>query len=724
MLSNKQAALIAPLALFALILCTLNGCQASRLGDPDVKSQPGNDAGQVQEPSGEPQGIAAMLPSPSALLALYEEQAGSKLASYTESDLIRHGADYTNYFPHKNLSDDGNILEFHPSWSDTTGKTEGNLSYCVYTYTVEGYDRTPRIRYGWSDPPEDFSTVWLGLANWGADRWDWRQAEEDGTTNLASMEPYIQPSAHHVFIYMVHASMDVSALRYIGLGPRQVEAVLTAAPKYSLPPVSATASTAASTTAVGSIAKHEFDWDGDGVFEVDQGTVGASVHDVSETGSYAVSARVTNSYGEQDTASDSYQVVGTWQHTWGLPEIDCLYAVTTDDTEYCYAAGSLESSSKGLQIVVLKYRLDGELQWVRAWGDTEDDCAMDIQFYFDSLYIAGYTENFGAGEKDVLLQRWDTDGNVAWTRTWGGTSVDTGTGIAVTPNGVYVCGEERVSGTGGNDALLLKYNHDGALQWEKSWAGDDSDIAEDVLSTYNIITDSYYLNLTGRTDDWGGINLVLYLQFNEGGALTIQKAWEATSGTPNQSGHAIASYGYPPTLYIAGDTGYSEELSSLLLEVGSGTTATAVSWGDIRRDHAYGLVAKGDHILVCGETEFFEDTYGAFLVDISPSGGYQGSRTWQAGIDSYFYGIVSFPGTGVLLAGAGASADLGNWHTWTATLTPRDGTWNNLSGTVQSPTGVTASPILESVIVTNGVEDIGDGFGYIDECALVSFGLP
>jgi len=660
------------------------------------------------------------MPAPGVLLAQYSAKNGGKHVSYEQEDLIKFGRQYEGGFPRRNVAQVGDTAEFHPSWCEATGMTPNTLSYCTYPFTIAGYDLTPQVRYGWSDVPADLQTVWLGVANWSEDRWDWYRAEADGLLSLPTFDPYISVPGDYFFIIVLHASVDVSALHYIGLGPNQVTAAIRAAPKYSLPPVHATAGSAASTTAVGTITKHEFDWNDDGIYEDDAGPVGASTFDVDALGTYSVGVRVTNSYGEQDAAKDTYTVIGPWQHSWGLEELDKLYAVVTDGSEYCYAAGSLTSSANGLQVVLLKYSLAGAWQWARAWGGVEDDCALGVACYQDKVFIAGYTENYGADGKDVLVQCWSTGGEVEWTRTWGGAEDDAGTGIALTANAVYVCGIEHVVSADDSGALLLKYGHDGTWDWARAWNDIRHDGAEDVVSYYDIMGGAFRLYATGYSEGSSYVPRVLYLSFKEDGTLAAQRAWER--GGASARGYALAATGYPPQFYIAGDTGINGD--ALLLEVGAGSDSMAVTWGEIRSDTAYDLCIKDDHVLLCGATDWFEGNYRGFIVDLSFSGGYNGSSVWESELSAGFLAMAPFPGTGVLAAGFCTSADSSEWRSSSISLFAKDGTWSTLSGSLQSPTAIQASPSAAGIPVTYGVRDSGAGEDELDDAAIVSRGLP
>ena len=76
-----------------------------------------------------------------------------------------------------------------------------------------------------------------------------------------------------------------------------------------------------------------------------------------------------------------------------------------------------------------------------------------------SIYIVG------EGHSDLFVAKWDTHGIQLWNRTWGGSSSDTGTGIAIDNDGsitdyhwnfgeeyVWVADTENNKGTGGNRA--------------------------------------------------------------------------------------------------------------------------------------------------------------------------------------------------------------------------------------------------------------------------------
>jgi hypothetical protein len=163
---------------------------------------------------------------------------------------------------------------------------------------------------------------------------------------------------------------------------------------------------------------------------------------------------------------------------------------------------------------------------------------------------------------------------------------------------------------------------------------------------------------------------------------------------------------------------------ALLLEVGAGPDSMAAWWGETRRDTAYDLVILDDHLLLGGATEWYEDSFRAFVVDLSLTGGYNGSAIWESEYNSEFRQMVAFPGTGVLAAGSCTSADSAAWGSYSISPHIQSGTWSTTSGSLQSPAGIMASPSAAGIPVTYGVKDSGAGENGCDDAALVCYGLP
>ena len=172
--------------------------------------------------------------------------------------------------------------------------------------------------------------------------------------------------------------------------------------------------------------------------------------------------------------------------------------------------GSTESSGSGYSDVwLIKTNGNGDMQWSKTFGGTQYDYGKDVQQTADGGYvITGYTYSFGNGGHDVWLIRTDGNGNLLWDETYGGGGNDYGEGVCETTDGGFI-----ITGCdyhGGDDPwselYVIKTDDQGNQEWSNtfgSW-GDFSwgfSVVEANDGEYVTIgyTESYG---NGRKDMW------------------------------------------------------------------------------------------------------------------------------------------------------------------------------------------------------------------------------
>ena len=78
--------------------------------------------------------------------------------------------------------------------------------------------------------------------------------------------------------------------------------------------------------------------------------------------------------------------------------------------------------------------------------------------------IAGGTESYGTGDRDIYLIKMDADGNESWSQTFGGSSSDEGHSVQQTTDGGYIiAGYTHSYGAGGSDVYLIRLASEGTL---------------------------------------------------------------------------------------------------------------------------------------------------------------------------------------------------------------------------------------------------------------------
>src|SRR5690606_29799692 len=110
--------------------------------------------------------------------------------------------------------------------------------------------------------------------------------------------------------------------------------------------------------------------------------------------------------------------------------------------------GTLVSGMRvgGTDAFVRKYDFNGTILWTQQFGSTLNDYVRDVAVDDeDNVYVAGYTEGpldgSNLGMLDAYVRKYDSNGNVQWTRQFGTSQTEYALGVAVEASGnVYVAG--------------------------------------------------------------------------------------------------------------------------------------------------------------------------------------------------------------------------------------------------------------------------------------------
>jgi len=190
-----------------------------------------------------------------------------------------------------------------------------------------------------------------------------------------------------------------------------------------------------------------------------------------------------------------------WQRSYGGEYPDCAtFIQQTSDGGYI-AAGFTDPFGAGYNnIWVLRLSSTGDIEWQRTYGGSGNDHAQFIQQTSDGGYIvAGFTESFGAGGRDIWILKLSSTGNIEWQGTYGGGNYDYFHSIQQTSDGGYiVAGCTYSFGAGSNDGWVLKLSSTGDIEWQRTYGGVNHDCARSVQQT----SDNGYI-VTGHTESFG-----------------------------------------------------------------------------------------------------------------------------------------------------------------------------------------------------------------------------
>ena len=182
--------------------------------------------------------------------------------------------------------------------------------------------------------------------------------------------------------------------------------------------------------------------------------------------------------------SDLQKLKPKWSQFWGGDHMEKESKIYVDKKQgYVYVSGNTRSFNNFVQPFLLKYGLDGSLEWYRIVYDKE---AFVYGLYAEggNIYLTGLVVKSKA-DTDVFLAKYNANGEKIWFDTWGGDYCDIGFDVICYKNTVYVCGRTSSYGKGYSDVLLLKYKDNGSsckLVWYKTWGCGEDDEANALTS--------------------------------------------------------------------------------------------------------------------------------------------------------------------------------------------------------------------------------------------------
>jgi hypothetical protein len=289
------------------------------------------------------------------------------------------------------------------------------------------------------------------------------------------------------------------------------------------------------------------------------------------------------------------------------------------------------------------------LSWQKTYGGADYDAGKSIIQTGDGGYvIVGFTSSFGAGENDVFLIKTDSAGNMLWNKTYGGVSRDSASSVVQSTDGGYViAGSTESFGAGGSDFYLVKTDSEGNMLWNRTYGGSGDDFGKSVVQADDggyVIAGTINWNVAGTTVD------VYLVKTNSDGNLLWSKTYGGTSTTENifsvvqssDGGYAIAgTLDYnsptPPDVYL------------LKVDV-NGNFQWQRTYGGTKFDFGRSMVQANDGgYVITGES--FGESFDVYLVKTDANGTLLWSKVYGGTGADYGFSVVQSSDGGYAIAG-------------------------------------------------------------------------
>ena len=206
--------------------------------------------------------------------------------------------------------------------------------------------------------------------------------------------------------------------------------------------------------------------DENGNVEINE-TYGKESHDVAESvvqtsGGGYVLAGVTESFGSGAWLVKT-DTNGNEEFNETFSGADKMFSVIeTSDEGYAMAGATAGLGSESSDVCLIKTDSDGNIEFNKAFGGEKDDRAFSVVETSDGGFaMAGRTNSSGSSSDDMGIVKTDTNGDVEFSKAFGGKEFDVASSVIEASDGSLVLvGETNSFGSGSSDAWLLKVSTD------------------------------------------------------------------------------------------------------------------------------------------------------------------------------------------------------------------------------------------------------------------------
>ena len=214
-----------------------------------------------------------------------------------------------------------------------------------------------------------------------------------------------------------------------------------------------------------------------------------------------------------------------WEKSFGGSDSDIPSKMfLTSDNGYVIAGssrsndGDLTQNQGTHDYWVVKISSTGQLEWQKSLGGSQGETAYSIIQTNEGGYIvSGFTRSYTNdgditvhyGGEDIWVVKLDSQGNIEWEKSYGGSSNEGGNDIIQTIDGGYIIAGSSSSddgdvsnNKGGVDYWVVKITNTGMIEWEKNYGGSGNDSAERILQ----LNDGSYIIVGTTTSNDGDVS--------------------------------------------------------------------------------------------------------------------------------------------------------------------------------------------------------------------------
>ena len=358
------------------------------------------------------------------------------------------------------------------------------------------------------------------------------------------------------------------------------------------------------------------------------------------------------------------------------------WTLTIGGTTYSKDNIGKDQHGDASDILVFKFATQGKMFWQRNFGGSGYEELSSMVPTKDGGYVFVGTTDSGDGDTgqgfglmDIWIVKLNGNGNIVWTRRFGGRGNDQGYAILALDDGGFMVGGASGSqnGTnvklihhGGIDSWLARLDAQGNIVWQKLWGGRRDEWVRDIVKVkegeYWVVHASSSvggdrLGGYGEKDAWV-MSIDAYgnekWQKNYGGKKNdeIHDAWADGKGAVYMTGSSFSS-----TVHLKAHKGQGDYWVIKLDH--SGKVLWSKNFGGAKAEGANKIIpTKDGNILIGGMTkskdgdvELLQGFYDGWILKLDPNGRKLWSRSLGFAAKDIVSSLVETPVGGYLSVG-------------------------------------------------------------------------
>ncbi|MTI94696.1 MAG: hypothetical protein FH749_04285 [Firmicutes bacterium] len=274
------------------------------------------------------------------------------------------------------------------------------------------------------------------------------------------------------------------------------------------------------------------------------------------------------------------------------------------------------------------------------------DTVNSVQLTDDGGYIlAGDTVYRNQG-REALIIKTDADGNVEWRLNFAGLGLAIARDVQQADDGGYiVVGTTQLSEASNNDVLLAKVDAQGDKEWFQTYGGDGADYAYSVQQT----PDGGYV-LAGSTNSLGTGNTDAWLIKTDAGG---EEEWSQTYGGPERD-YASSLHISPDGGYILAGTATKDSVNGWLVKTDvRGNKEWDQSYGGDENDYILSMqaTADGGYVLAGSSWSLGDDYSAGWLVKTDAQGNEEWGQSFGGNAGDVFTDVRQTRDGGYIISG-------------------------------------------------------------------------